>query len=176
MSVTDKKLLKSLKKIIEAADLSDEGVTAKTIRIKLEQKLGIDLSDRKTFLKEQITALVQQRNAEEAEEEEEAAAVVDDSDAGEFEDAPAVPAKLKKPRAAKPSAAGGAAPKRKRAGGFGMVDVSAAMGALLGSPGPVPRTEVTKRRGRFLGTLGCGVVACFGLLRTGLAAALLAVR
>ncbi len=142
--LSEAKIEAALRPLIAAANLDDESVTAKSIRIQLEAKLGVDLTSRKKFVKEAITRILTEKPAPEPEQEDDDE---DDDDDDEEEEARRPKAKPRKekaaPRKRKAGAAAGASAEGASKGGFGTVSLSPALGGLLGVS-TAPRTEVTK--------------------------------
>ena len=142
--LSEAKIEAALRPLIAAANLDDESVTAKSIRIQLEAKLGVDLTSRKKFVKEAITRILTEKPAPEPEQEDDDE---DDDDDDEEEEARRPKAKPRKekaaPRKRKAGAAAGASAEGSARGGFGTVSLSPALGGLLGVS-TAARTEVTK--------------------------------
>lgn len=66
--VSDSELLDRLREILGRSDL--DKATAGSVRRQLEEEFGVDLSDRKGFIREQIDAYLQSMETAEEEEEE----------------------------------------------------------------------------------------------------------
>ena len=81
--LSEAKIEAALRPLIAAANLDDESVTAKSIRIQLEAKLGVDLTSRKKFVKEAITRILTEKPAPEPEQEDDDEDDDDDDDDGD---------------------------------------------------------------------------------------------
>jgi upstream activation factor subunit UAF30 len=69
MTVSDADIVRRLTSVLKTADLATTTTTA--IRQHLEHELGVDLSDKKAFIRQQVDLYLQQQEQEDKEKEEE---------------------------------------------------------------------------------------------------------
>lgn len=69
MMVSDADIVRRLTSVLKTADLATTTTTA--IRQHLEHELGVDLSDKKAFIRQQVDLYLQQQEQEDKEKEEE---------------------------------------------------------------------------------------------------------
>lgn len=136
--VNDVQLATRLREILDVADL--EVTTEKTIRTQLQEEFGIDLSQRKKFIRQEVEAYLTRKQAEGGESDEDDA---EDQNPGDAENESSA---KKRKAIAKGAKDGKTKDKKERRSGGGLLKVCALsdeLAALLGAK-ELPRTEVVK--------------------------------
>ncbi|KAI3716071.1 hypothetical protein L6452_23133 [Arctium lappa] len=146
--LTDSELLKRLHHVLGTSDL--DTATAATVRRRLEQDLGIDLSDRKPYIRQQIDLYLQSHCTDDKPEPEESenakvedtdnhGSVSEEGDEDEDEEADAQKINIKPKHNKTPANA------KKRGGGFSKpCALSPQLQKFVGEP-EMARTEVVKK-------------------------------